>query len=220
MGLAPRKRKRMTGAEPETPEAAEGTTSLSSALQNGEVKLSTDEQMLEARHLFVARLHSIPEIARRLDLSTHHLERWATLSGWHRLRQERERQLYRKMGVNLESVAKTVGLRTDELAVNIEGALERSLTDKQANGEPLTAYELNTYANALQKVQDIRRIVHGVEGKVDKKVVEIQSPALMDSIASAVASLPAKAKERSDGVEVRFLEATDVEYEGGNDAEE
>lgn len=182
---------------------------LARAHSDGLITFHTGQELLEAQRLYCIEFQPLDRVARTINRSIADLERWALLGGWHQKRRDRENRVYKDLFGSLSNISETIGVRTDELAANIEGCIERWLTSKQESGEELEPNEISKLTNSLSKLYDVRSNIHGLSGKTDVSKHEISvsgSPVLAESLARAMESL-AQAKKAPNRLEV-----VDVDY--------
>lgn len=169
-------------------------TEVAKAVKSGILERIDPNLVLDARHYFVMKLYPLSDVARTLNIPLAHVERWAMIFDWHSLRRKHEEHFYKAMGGKLAQISKTLGLRSDEIASNLEGAIEEAIRKRQEDPDnPLEAKDLGTLTRALKDLYELRRTIHGREGKVDRKIVEHTVPDdIKDILKSAKRSDPEK----------------------------
>lgn len=187
----------------------------------GQLKLTSQTQLLTARHYFVTRGKSVEAIAKMMDLDANIIRRWVVNFDWKEMRDRILFRTFQKLQELTLKKSDSMDDRHSRLGAMLEDIIE-DLLSKHYEGGKLDGKDVSQLAKALKDMQDVRRTAIGKAiGKTEHHTtIELDTTEAMSSVALALSDaigvggrLLNRPKQR---LKVEIGDAMDTEYEGGD----
>ena len=125
--------------------------------RRGQLKETTQAQMLEARHLFITKGYDSKVVASQLQIPIQIVEQWIVLFDWQERRDKLLFQSYRKVHSLAKDRAKHIDSRHDRIAGTMETLVEQLMHDHMDPDSlfALGPRDISTLARAIRELQGI-----------------------------------------------------------------